>query len=448
MKHLILDRVKRLWWWWLMMLLMHGFTGFMIAQGGFKGVFNGSFGMMIIWANPTFCLQDLNRGYARLALTLPFTTRQIGRAIWLTSAGLTCLLLSLGSFIGFSLYSGGARHWEYWLVYVIACSLLYGALFWFFSGSPQPKYQSTAQKIWGFVYGLVGLGMFVLFYFLLKDATANPFKAAAFFVITSSLSVLGWLRAEGLIVAHGEARPTAASSAGKITRHQVPDGFGGIPYLLTTTLIRTTLTISWMTAVMGLVYIFFIIKGQRHLNWKDMNQLNFQLQFMMFIWMLQGLFMTVSHIRFLRTLPYKPTQLAGILLTVVLLPWFVFAGLFSGMYCFAESVPKALLVFESYLLGVGPLCVMALALVWYREKRFWPITGLIAGLLISGIPVIYHMLLFDTGAGKAGLPLWAVIGYPLLMIWLAVCGISMLIEKNPMTYRIKMDDWNRAWGQR
>jgi hypothetical protein len=83
------------------------------------------------------------------------------------------------------------------------------------------------------------------------------------FAAYAILSVLGWFRAERLVLKRAGFRLVAQSSNKKTTQHKIPQGFGGLPYLAQRTIIQSTLIgLALMTTM--ILLMSFLSHGQDH----------------------------------------------------------------------------------------------------------------------------------------------------------------------------------------
>ncbi len=437
MKQLIFDKLRRQWLFWVACCLVFLIVGMLVSL--VATAFSAANWFPLFWL---LCLSgwqsELGKGYGRVALTLPLTTRQIGRVLWFLSVGIPMLGFAFFSGLGILItasYSNTTRDLLYtWVLCVLSAGLLFGSLFWISSGAPlnpSKRWQRRfASQFYNVVFWLVLVGGAYLLY---KSKWGHEIKYAIACLFGLIFTVLGWFRAEGLIVDYGERRQVSldSSTAGGIFRP--PVGHGGIPFLCSSHAIRCLGLLLILTT--GLVAITVFSKGG--LSWSHISGILPQAQIWVFFLVFGQTVAIVQHLKFLRTLPIKPRTLATIILSLALLPILLLGGTIAALIAPGAGGAAALSLLKGYILGLAPACVLTTALIWHDEKRFGRIVLVALVFIVSGIPLVYQLTTGVWNSGHEDLSLWMVVGFPLLVFAAAIFAISYLLEQNDMTYRIK-----------
>ena len=96
-------------------------------------------------------------------------------------------------------------------------------------------------------------------------------------------------------------------------------------------------------------------------------------------------------------------------------------------------------LFKSYLLGLAPVCVLAIGTVAYGEKREGLTALIVLAAFGSLMPLIYQLTWKE-------LPLGIVVGVPIIGFLLALSAIRHLLETNGMAYQVRLDTFSRTLG--
>jgi hypothetical protein len=444
MKQLIFDKLQRLWWVWLAYSSI-----FLILGCSLPTTFETSHPQSLWWLIYLFIFgnsaAELGKGYGRIALTLPFTTRQIGQVLWFISVGIPTILLAGFSGLGVLIVAPESQSGTLlaWVQMVFMGGLFFGTAFWLFSGAPlnpsakrQHRFfsENSGAIIW---LALIGAGVF-----LYKSKWDNEAKYAVVYLLGLIFTILGWLHAEGLVVDYGEYRRDASGETQTNRTFRPRSGFGGIRFLITNSLARLM-----GIAVLILAFLGIINCWTAHgFNWSNFSQGLPMSQLWVFFLVIGSLMQMMLHLKFLRTLPLTTKQLAGVILTIALLPLLLSSGIVAVIIGLIQSVPISLSLFKTSLLGLAPACVLVTAAVWHGERRLGRIIIMAILFFITAIAPIYQATTGISNSGAKDLPLYFVIGYPLLFIFLAMLAISHLLETNSMTYKIRPQDM-KGFGQ-
>jgi len=310
MKHLILDHMRR--WGWVLALagLFEAFVGWGVQRHP-DGNFEFWCLLTSLWAGANLLQQDFPRGIVRAVSIMPVTSRQVGQGWWLATvlipAVILTALLGLGAGIYQFIHPGHALQFDrlelaaaftsIWLG-IVGCGVFSTLSFRVSSGIATAG--GLAGPWWNLKStGLVGLlsTVFILggmVYF--QDASKVPFKMVLFLGLGMVLTLLGWFRA-----ATFDFAPVVMKGVAPLQRpggfpalHRAPSGFGGLPFLLATTFLKTFLVSLLMARIM---YIMMTLQG----HVKDIG--TFMVPMAMFVpmWLILVLLMPfLSQIRYLR----------------------------------------------------------------------------------------------------------------------------------------------------
>jgi hypothetical protein len=435
MNRLILDYFRR-WSWLLALVAVLEFgLGCLIAN---RPEDNFEFwGLLLaMWAGANLLLKDLKRGLVRVVAVLPLTARQIGRSWWLATVAIPAIVLAALLFLG----AGTFYHFHPDKVFLadrLAIVSLFnvawlGIMFNCAFATPSLDGNGWERARASFISGLSVMMLFGGMLFC-QNASKSPLKSSILLGVGALLTVASWFRAGEFVsgragfrlvaLPYKDARgqPGAADEhlrrlkvlrppapawlglrrplfdryirwlermAGKNPRgeHHAPGGYGGIPFLIRTTFVRTFLTLVAMVALMAL-----LMHWQRQKMPQDMDMTLFaQMGSFMscfFIFFLQPM-PILRHLRFLRTLPISATSLAVVMVATGILPLIALGTVVTGVAWLTIGTAAAITFLKCYTFILAPasLCVVF---------AFWRGAGMQA----------YALLLF-TMFGFFMIPLW------------------------------------------
>jgi hypothetical protein len=263
---------------------------------------------------------DLQRGFTRGLMALPVTAGQIGRAWWLSTVGVPASLLASATALSAIVRLEGGQTGLLFLNCLIQILFL-GSLFYILSLMPA-GYQGTWQEkvrggFLGALWGLSFSGGILLFG---DFSWSNPFKAEVFMAVGAVLTVAGWFRAERMVLQRGAFRVGAQVTPSGSAQYKAPAGFGGLPFLWQRLLLRLGWfglgLIGW---ALGTIVLIGVMEGRspessRHFLERETPMVG--MWSLIFVYMYLVL-PTMTHLRFLRTLPISTSVLAA---TLVLFP--------------------------------------------------------------------------------------------------------------------------------
>jgi len=184
------------------------------------------------------------------------------------------------------------------------------------------------------------------------------------------LTVVSWFRAEQFSLGRAEPfnpgragiRLTPLPSTNPSTYHRPPEGYGGIPFLISTSFVRM---LSWVAAMLALMALLQQWQGQAMP--RDVAITIFggmgSLMSCGFIIVFQFL-PVLRQLRYLRTLPISATHLAATMLGIVILPLIALGALVAGGAGLVLGAPAGLTVLKSYTFILAPASLCVFFAVW------------------------------------------------------------------------------------
>jgi len=250
MKRIIFDHFQR---WRVAMILIGSvyflFAGFIEREGGsetpatsFHALLNHAIVyvctfQIIIFYLGILLTMDLQRGLARVLSTLPVTTKQIGRALWLASIAIAALGLTVIGFLSLLVFSIGTTKAMPFGSYLVACAIAaptFGAMFGAMTLMRTATPDTFIDRI-GNVFSNIFL-MLPIFGLLFFDKTnPNLTVMGLIFAALTTLTVVGWFRAGQLVSNRAGFRIVTRHSKKQTWQYKSRTGFGGIPFLITKT---------------------------------------------------------------------------------------------------------------------------------------------------------------------------------------------------------------------
>lgn len=463
MKRIILDHFRR--WWWVLALgaayaLLLGWSLAIPTDAGDLGhgkkvsgltlfffvwlkVQGNLFVMQVlclaVFTGAMLLLFDLQRGITRAVTTLPLTARQIGRGWWLATVAIPAVTLAVLFFLGAGAFCFFHPDKDFPVARLLMASLF--TLLWLGVNFTIYSNQFTSNSSGNFRQGIfnffvAALSLWMMFGFgLSATATKNPVKLGIFLCAGTFLTILGWFRAGQFnpprhkqVVALGRSglrlTPLSPSHA------PVPDGRGGIPFLIGEHFFKTLLICVAVAAWMALVLAWLgSIK-----SWREFFETVGGMGSV--FWVLIFLFLSpvVRQVRWLRTLPISATRLAATLFALMSLPFLALGVLVAGIAALVCGTPLALKIVENYALILAPASVCIFFAV--RLGVGMPAYLLLLVVMVSSQTVTHQQIPF-----KAAGPCTAII------VLLAFLLTRHAIRHGGRTYRIQASVFNKdPWG--
>jgi len=448
MKQIIRDQFRRRWLFLILFCLTYfAFGPFFISQK----VLSSYSIFFILWLSlvlgPNVWLSELRQGYARVALTLPLTAKEIGRAFWWLSVGIATMLIAVFSFLGFITgklcFSTNESGVGYWLLYVAVNAVLLAAIFWLFSGtSGKPTYfrkMKFAARLSGVVWwsGLIGGG-----YYLFTSGLDNGIRLTVYFLVCTPLAILGWLRAERMIADFGEFPPVAQPPQNARKQFAPPSGNGGIAYIFQNTFIRVWLMGLFMLVAVNVLGIF----ENRPFDWHHLTRnltgsVAFFIFFFLFISRSTSL---ILNLRFLRTTPISTGRLAAVLLGETILPLLSLCLGITASAWHETGSAECLSCFKLESLVAASASVFIAVLIWNTSANFIKASLLVIVILATSAPAFYQLTCMD----ERGLPFWFVFGFTAVVLIGAHWATSQILTQSSSVYRSRQNILGNRWNSR
>lgn len=393
-------------------------------------------GFLLMW--------DLQRGLPRVLTSLPVTPKQIGRAWWLASVAFPAISLGVIGLLAILFFSGGTNtltlmenYSMKWLLATLYLGAMFGALTFMATTMPDNFTDKIRVLLPNMFFPFTMMG-----FILLQIELLTMTKTILFFAAFAILSVLGWFRAERMVLQRAGFRPVSKSSSKKTTPHKIPQGFGGLRYLAQRSFVLSTLIglaiISWMT----LVTSYFHVgpdSVQEIVSRIEGGSIPYVFCILMF-----SIVPIVFQLRFLRTLPIFPSALAA---TLVFLPVISITAVgllvtaVTSMVAGEAVIPPA----ASSFLMLGAKAAIIVPLVVWRGLEA-PTYLLIFLLVLSdsfislGVTIIFHL-----GSKTPEHPWWISLTIFFLCVAASFALTHRLLTKSSSAYRVRTMPAN-AWS--
>src|ERR1039457_6817526 len=373
MKRLLLDYFRR-WWWVLALVGVFEFRFGRSIADRLDDPFDFWGMMLALWAGAILLSYDLRRGVVRAIAPLPLTARQIGRSWWLATVPIPAIALAALLFSG----AGTFYHFHPTKVFPVGRLALASIINLMWLGAISCGTFSATRGSYGSWRKFASTGVFSLLsgamilggmmYF--QDASKHSFKCALLLGVGGLLTVVSWFRAEQFSLGRAEPfnpgragiRLTPLPSTNPSTYHRPPEGYGGIPFLMSTSFVRM---LSWVAAMLALMALLQQWQGQAMP--RDVAITTFggmgSLMSCGFIIVFQFL-PVLRQLRYLRTLPTSATRLAAVMLAIVILPLMALGALVAGGTWLALGTPAGLTVLKSYTFILAPASLCVFFAVW------------------------------------------------------------------------------------
>jgi hypothetical protein len=415
---------------------------------------------VVMWISICTTGMDWSFGWVRVLRSLPFTAGQIGRVYWWLTVCAPTLLFAVFSAVGILIARLAATHGEtlgtwlqmfiapgpqdkflgLWLETVLAGGLLSGSFFWFVSVAvwasvlTRPGKTRRESFLRQFAACAFVIALVAGIYFLCKSSISSTDKLVVAYFFGFVFSVLGWIRAKRLFI-ESSFRPDIARAGLTRGKSEPRPGYGGALYLIVRFCVFylgiVALVIALVIGAYGIA-----VRVDHGAHWSDIVSPGLgELQFWIFLMCLIQTMIMGTHLKFLRSLPLTSKQLAATILCVAILPVLIIGGLWSSFFLIEPGFLSAVSILKFCLLNLAPVCALTTGVIWYNEKHFRRITGVILAWNVSLVPIIYQM----ATASRGGLPIWIIIAIPVVSVFMAWLTINRLLERNDMTYRLKWE---------
>jgi len=375
MKRIILDYLKRWSLIWITLGIYCLFMQVLVQVRESTNFFDWLNFSVILWISGFALNLDSHRGSGRVHLTLPVSARQIGRAWWLLSIALPTLFLALISGLALVISSSNAGK-EFPLgdlaVTAITYALCFGSLFYLIGGTPlitNPTLVIRRVLAMGFLIGII----------FIKQPFDTPL-GIVFLLAAATMSILGWLRAEGMVRERGGFRLGVVTGTRKPGQHQAPVCFGGLPLL-------------WKNLVVWLGYAVLVFSAW--LLIMDLlspgSMLSFPKQYLRMsphMAIMCGYVIVlpiILQLRHLRTLPISTAKLAATLVLMAVTPVLGVGLVWAAVSGTGFQIP------EEIVMGAAVAAIGVPTIVWLglRLETCLPLTFFMKAFLLGSI--FFHL---------------------------------------------------------
>lgn len=390
---------------------------------------------------------DLQRGIARTMASLPVTVGQIARAWWFATVGITSVIfatcLFAGAVVGLFIHSGMGVDWE-WVALAAAFLFLWmGSTFTLiiFVSKPGYYYGSGWQRITGMFAALLWASMLGGGVWLFQDLESHPARMTLMLVFGASMTAIGWFGAEKFVSGRAGFKVGALAVRRKQGPWRLQGGYGGIPYLMSTTCLRAMFIGLAMVTIIALV---FWMQGSAGQNWRDVSKELLGMGFFPFWFIIFFSYVPlIMQLRFLRSLPISPTVLSMIMMTVVVLPLLVLGAIMVAIAGPFLGTATALNLAGNFVLTL-PISIISLVLtLWLGYGR---LSFLLMFALIFAFQALPPWLHVSFRYQQIPLTAGTVISVASIIVgWLL---IRLLLARNSKVYRIAANAFgNSTWWQ-
>jgi hypothetical protein len=393
-------------------------------------------GFILIW--------DFQRGLPRVLTSLPVTTKQIGRAWWLASVAFPAIVLGIVGLLAVLIFSGGANipillenYLTGWSLAAFYLGATFGALTFMKITIPD----TFTDRIRNFLSNsLFGLTIFGFLFIQLENPTITT--TAQIFAAYAILSILGWFRAEKMVLQRAGFRLVAKSSAKKTAQHKIPKGFGGLPYLVQRIFVQSTLIGLALMTFMTL-FMAFLFQGQNRVQAVVSMIQGGSTPYVFFI-LIFSIVPIAFQLRFLRTLPVSSSALAT---TLVSLPVFSIAAVgvivaTTGGLLLGETI---ILPTANNFLILGAKAAIIVPLVVWRGLDVVTYIFIFLMIISDSFIKLGTTILFHLGSNTPANPWWTSFIIFLLFIAISVALTQRLLIKSSSSYRVRTMPAN-AWS--
>jgi hypothetical protein len=434
MKRIILDHLKR----WGLVWIAIGIFNCLIHLDPNKGTNYISF-PILLWISAFALNFDLQRGSGRVLTTLPVTTRQIGRAWWIFSVALPTLFLAATSGLAMLIHFAGSANgfpMADFAMAAITYALYLGSFFYLFISSSPGQPQNAVA--WLRVVFSVGFIVGMLF---VKPAFDTP-QGIMFLLVAATLTVAGWFRAEEMALQRAGFKLVAKISNKNTAQHKIPQGSGGLPYLVQRIFIQSTLIGLALMTVMILVMAFLFQGSHRAEAVTSMIQGGSTPCF--FFILIFSIVPIVFQLRFLRTLPVSSSALAATLVSLPVLSIVAVGVIVAavGGLLLGETV---ILPTANNFLILGAKAAVIVPLVVWRGLDLLTYILIMLMLVSDSFIKLGMTIYFHLGSSSPANPWWISLIIFLLFIAVSFALTRRVLIKSSSAYRVRTMPTN-AWS--
>jgi hypothetical protein len=393
-------------------------------------------GFLLIW--------DFQRGLPRVLTSLPVTAKQIGRAWWLASVAFPAIAFGIIGLPAVLIFSGGTNikillenYLVNWSLVALYLGAAFGAVTFMKTTIPDTFTDRIRTFLSNSLFGLTIVGF--LFIQLENPAITTT---ALIFAAYATLSVLGWFRAEQMVLQRASFKLVAKSSNKKPAQHKIPQGFGGLPYLVQRVFIQSTLIGLALMAFM-ILFMSFLLRGENPVQAMVSMTQGGSTPYVFYILMF-SIIPVVFQLRFLRTLPISTSTLAA---TLIFLPIFSIAAVGLIVTTVASLILGEAVIMptaNSFLMLGAKAAIVVSIVVWRGlEAGTYLLIFLLVlsdSLVSLGMTIIFHL-----GSKSPARPWWVNLTIFILCLAASFALTKRLLTKSSSAYRVRTMLGN-AWS--
>ena len=396
-------------------------------------------GFVLMW--------EFQRGIPRVLINMPVTAKQIGRACWLASVAFPAIAVGLLGLLATLIFSGGTstpilveNYLAGWVVIALYLGAMFGAQTFMATTMTDTFIGKLPNLLFALLFALALIGFLILL-----TETLTLTMLILFFSLFAILSILGWFRAERMVLQRAGFRLIAQSSRKGSARNKIPRGFGGLPYLAQRTFIQTTLIGLALISVMTLAMSFFLRSDGQNRAEAIFSMIDGGSAYFIFL-LIFSICPMIFQLRVLRTLPVSSSALAALL---VFLPVVSIAAIGVIVTVFAGCVAGATVTLHAvntFLLLGAKTAVMVSVIVWRGLDAvtiFLFFLMVVADSFISLVTV----LIFHAGSKTPEHPFWIYLIVFFLCVAASLALTRRLLTKSSNAYRVRTlpaNAWNMA----
>jgi hypothetical protein len=432
MKRIILDHLKRWGLVWIAIGIFHFIIVFnsfaFLDQGKSIDFTRGISFPILLWISAFALNFDLQRGSGRVLTTLPVTARQIGRAWWIFSVALPALFLTATSGLAMLIHSASGFSLGALVVTGITYALYLGSFFYLFISSSPGQPQNAVA--WLRVVFSVGFIIGMLFVKLTFDTP----QGIIFLLAAATLTVAGWFRAEQMVLQRAGFKLVAKTSNKNMVQHKIPQGSGGLPYLVQRIFIQSTLIGLALMTMMILVMAFLFQGSHRAEAVISMIQ-GGSTPYVFFI-LIFSIVPIVFQLRFLRTMPVSSSALAATLVSLPVISIAAVGVIVSvvGGLSLGETV---VLPTANNFLILGAKAAVIVPLVVWRGLDVVTYVFIFLMIISDSFIKLGMTIYFHLGSNSPANPWWSSLIIFLLFIAVSVALTQRLLIKSSSAYRVR-----------
>lgn len=371
---------------------------------------------------------DVQRGLSRALISLPITAKQIGRAWWLAAVALPAIALAITSLLALLIFPSRANELlalKNCLFNWVLTALYFGAMF----GSLTFMNTTMSNVVMNRLY-TIPLSFFfpitIMGFIFVQFETLSVFTTVLIFAAYLILAVLGWFRAERMVMQRAAFKLVTQSVSTNQQSHRTPQGFGGLSYFVQKTFSQTTLIglaiVGWMAFTMSFFHFFH---DQSHAQTVTSMVDGGSIPYIFVL--LFGIISVVGQLRFLRTLPIGSATLAATMVVVPVVSIAVIGLIVTTLATFVAGEAVISHTANAFLMLGAKAAIMVPIIVW---RGLGVVTYFLVFLMAISDSFIKLALtiMFHLGSNTPEHSLWIS-----LIILLAALAVSFVLTQRLLT---------------